>query len=470
MTINPLKKKKEMSEILNPQDADLEEVVLGACLLESKAITVVAGILHPDVFYNEVNREIYSALQSMYRAGQAIDIMTAKEELARRGKLEFIGGPYTIVRISARVVSSAHLEFHARILKQKYIRREAILGFHKLLALAADETTDIDDTLADTHGLLDRLEKECGRTEHLRPMDRLMEDTLGQVEARMTSNRNGLTGIPTGFTDLDTLTCGWQQGDEIVIAARPSVGKTAVALHMARAAALAGYHIAVYSLEMQGERLGDRWLLAATTNVSPAHLRSGALTADELQQVRQASAELSRLPIHIDDNPSVSMDYVRSSAKMLHSKGKCDAVIIDYLQLCDMKSEQSNRNREQEVAQASRKAKMVAKELNIPVILLSQLNRNVEGRPDNRPNLSDLRESGAIEQDADLVLMLSRPALSGRETDRKSTYPTEGLGVIDVVKHRNGTTKELYFRHDPSMTRLEDYVPGMDWMKKHTRA
>ncbi len=221
---------------------------------------------------------------------------------------------------------------------------------------------------------------------------------------------------------------------------------------------------------MQGERLGDRWLLAAAPRVNPDHLRSGQLTPNELQQIHEASTELSRLPIHIDDNPSVSMDYVRSSAKLLHSKGQCDGIIIDYLQLCDMKSDQNNRNREQEVAQASRKAKMLAKDLNIPVILLSQLNRNVEGRPDNRPSLSDLRESGAIEQDADLVLMLSRPALSGRETDRKSSYPTEGLGVIDVVKHRNGTTKELYFRHDPSMTKLEDYVPGIDWMKKNTTA
>ncbi len=201
-----------MSEILNPQDAELEEIVLGACLLESKAITLVADILRPEVFYTETNREIYSALQSMYRAGQAIDIMTAKEELARRGKLEFIGGPYTIVRISARVVSSAHLEYHARILKQKYIRREAILAFHKLLALAADETTDIDDTLADAHTLLDRLEKERGNSEHLRSMLQLMDDTIKQIEVRIASNKNGVTGLPTGFADLDHLTCGWQPG------------------------------------------------------------------------------------------------------------------------------------------------------------------------------------------------------------------------------------------------------------------
>ena len=402
-----------MDDIVNPQDAELEEIVLGACLIESKAITLVAGILRPEVFYIEKNREIYAALQSMYRAGQVIDLMTVKEELTRRGKLDFIGGPYALVSITTRVASSAHLEYHARILQQKYIRREAILGFHKLLAQAADETTDIADTLADAHTLLDQLEKECGMSEHLRSMLQLMEDTVELIETRVASNKNGVTGLPTGFNELNRLTCGWQPGDLIIIAARPSVGKTAFALHLARAAASAGYHIAVYSLEMQGERLGDRWLLAAT-------------------------------------------------------KGDCDCLFIDYLQLCDMKSDQHNRNREQEVAQASRKAKMIAKELHIPVILLSQLNRNVEGHPDGRPALSDLRESGAIEQDADLVLMLSRPSLSGRETDRRSGYPTEGLGVIDIAKHRNGPTGEIYFRHDKSMTKLVDYEPDLEWMKKNT--
>ena len=431
-----------MDDIVNPQDAELEEIVLGACLIESKAITLVAGILRPEVFYIEKNREIYAALQSMYRAGQVIDLMTVKEELTRRGKLDFIGGPYALVSITTRVASSAHLEYHARILQQKYIRREAILGFHKLLAQAADETTDIADTLADAHTLLDQLEKECGMSEHLRSMLQLMEDTVELIETRVASNKNGVTGLPTG--------------------------KTAFALHLARAAASAGYHIAVYSLEMQGERLGDRWLLAATKEVSPAHLLSGALTPSELREVHEASTELSRLPIYIDDNPSVSMDYVRTSAKLLQSKGDCDCLFIDYLQLCDMKSDQHNRNREQEVAQASRKAKMIAKELHIPVILLSQLNRNVEGHPDGRPALSDLRESGAIEQDADLVLMLSRPSLSGRETDRRSGYPTEGLGVIDIAKHRNGPTGEIYFRHDKSMTKLVDYEPDLEWMKKNT--
>ena len=211
-----------MDDIVNPQDAELEEIVLGACLIESKAITLVAGILRPEVFYIEKNREIYAALQSMYRAGQVIDLMTVKEELTRRGKLDFIGGPYALVSITTRVASSAHLEYHARILQQKYIRREAILGFHKLLAQAADETTDIADTLADAHTLLDQLEKECGMSEHLRSMLQLMEDTVELIETRVASNKNGVTGLPTGFNELNRLTCGWQPGDLIIIAARPS--------------------------------------------------------------------------------------------------------------------------------------------------------------------------------------------------------------------------------------------------------
>ena len=219
-----------MDDIVNPQDAELEEIVLGACLIESKAITLVAGILRPEVFYIEKNREIYAALQSMYRAGQVIDLMTVKEELTQRGKLDFIGGPYALVSITTRVASSAHLEYHARILQQKYIRREAILGFHKLLAQAADETTDIADTLADAHTLLDQLEKECGMSEHLRSMLQLMEDTVELIETRVASNKNGVTGLPTGFNELNRLTCGWQPGDLVVIAARPSVGKTAFSL------------------------------------------------------------------------------------------------------------------------------------------------------------------------------------------------------------------------------------------------
>ena len=430
--------------ILNPQDAELEEAVLGACLVESEAISLVADKLRPEIFYNEQNRMIFAVIQAMFRAGKQIDILTVKNELASCGNLEKVGGPYTLVRLASRLASGAHLEYHACILREMYVRREVILGSYKLLAAASDESVDIADVLAGIHDLLDHLEGEMGTADHLRTMGQLMEDTLAQVEARVEGSRNGITGIPTGFSDLDKLTAGWQRGDLDVIAARPAAGKTAFALHLARAAATAGHSVVVFSLEMQGERLGDRWLVAAAEDVDASHLRRGQLGTSELRQVREASCQLSQLPIRVEDSPVISMDHVRSVARMLKSKGGCDMVIVDYLQLCDMKSDQNNRNREQEVAQATRKAKLMAKELDVPVLLLSQLNRMSEGRPDCRPLLSDLRESGAIEQDADMVMLLYRPALHGLKTEHKSKYPSDGLGVVIVAKHRNGETGDVY--------------------------
>lgn len=405
--------------MLQPQAPELEETILGACLIEKEGMALIDELLKPEMFYVTRHQLIYAALQAMFHAGTNIDILTATEELRKRGKLDDAGGPFYITQLSSRVASSAHLEYHARIVHQKYIRREMIVGFSKLLTLSGDETIDLTDTLVDGHNLLDRLEGACGHNRQLRDMDTLMQATLTEAEGRMQKNKDGVTGIPTGLAELDKMTGGWQNSDLITIAARPAVGKTAFALHLAKAAAAAG--------------------------------------------------ELARLPICVDDNPDMSMDRVRSSARLLQSKGKCDFIIIDYLQLCDMRTEQTNRNREQEVAQASRKAKLLAKELHIPVILLSQLNRGSENRAYGRLELADLRESGAIEQDSDLVLLLYRPALAHLATDKQSGYPTEGLGVAIIAKHRNGETGNVYFGHNKSMTKIGDYVPPMEWIKKNAR-
>lgn len=458
-----------MEEIWNPQDEEIEEAVVGACLIEREALPLIAGKIGPEVFYNEANRLIFSVMLSMSRAGKSIDILTVRSELEARGKLEAAGGAYNVTRLSGRVASGAHLEYHAAILKELYVRREAILGSHKQLATASDRSVDIADILVGMHNLVDHLEGTLNTTDHLRGMEQLMEDTLTQVEARVENNKCGVTGVPTGLADLDKMTAGWQPGDLIIIAARPSVGKTAFALHLARAAAGAGCHTVVFSLEMQGERLGDRWLLAATEDVEASHLRSGQLNTSELRQVREASVELAGLSIRVDDSPVVSMDHVRSVARMLQSKGECDLIILDYLQLCKMDAGHDNRNREQEVAQTTRKAKLMAKELNVPVLLLSQLNRMSEGRPDCRPQLSDLRESGAIEQDADMVMLLYRPALYNMKSESKSKYPSEGLGVAIVAKHRNGETGDIYFAHNPSLTKIGDYVPPMEWLMRNAR-
>ena len=404
-----------------------------------------------------------------FHSGKAIDLVTVRAELASRGKLEAVGGAYELVRLAGRVASSAHLEYHALILRQMYIRREMIAGLHTLLASAADESVDLSDALADLHRLAGHLESGAVSNNCLRDMERLMQDTLEQMDKRVENNRNGITGIPTGLRELDRLTAGWQQGDLNIIAARPSVGKTAFALHLALAAGRAGKHVLVNSLEMQGERLGDRWLCAQAANVDAGHLKTGLLDAGERQQALEAARLLSALPVYVDDNPKMSMDHIRSSALLQKSKGRCDLLIIDYLQLCEMKSGQKNRNREQEVAEASRKAKLIAKELDIPVILLCQLNRECEMRADKRPALSDLRESGAIEQDADVVMLLYRPALYGLTSERRSKFPSEGLGMVILAKHRNGETGDVYFGHNPAMTKIGEYVPPTEWMMRNAK-
>lgn len=458
-----------MSEILNPHDDDLESVILGACLTETTAMVLVGDKLSPEMFYETKFGEIYSALLSMYHSGKAIDLVTVRAELASRGKLEAVGGAYELVRLAGRVASSAHLEYHALILRQMHIRREMIAGLHTLLASAADESVDLSDALADLHRLAGHLESGAVSNNCLRDMERLMQDTLEQMDKRVENNRNGITGIPTGLRELDRLTAGWQQGDLNIIAARPSVGKTAFALHLALAAGRAGKHVLVNSLEMQGERLGDRWLCAQAANVDAGHLKTGLLDAGERQQALEAARLLSALPVYVDDNPKMSMDHIRSSALLQKSKGRCDLLIIDYLQLCEMKSGQKNRNREQEVAEASRKAKLIAKELDIPVILLCQLNRECEMRADKRPALSDLRESGAIEQDADVVMLLYRPALYGLTSERRSKFPSEGLGMVILAKHRNGETGDVYFGHNPAMTKIGEYVPPTEWMMRNAK-
>lgn len=458
-----------MSEILNPHDDDLESVILGACLTETTAMVLVGDKLSPEMFYETKFGEIYSALLSMYHSGKAIDLVTVRAELASRGKLEAVGGAYELVRLAGRVASSAHLEYHALILRQMYIRREMIAGLHTLLASAADESVDLSDALADLHRLAGHLESGAVSNNCLRDMERLMQDTLEQMDKRVENNRNGITGIPTGLRELDRLTAGWQQGDLNIIAARPSVGKTAFALHLALAAGRAGKHVLVNSLEMQGERLGDRWLCAQAANVDAGHLKTGLLDAGERQQALEAARLLSALPVYVDDNPKMSMDHIRSSALLQKSKGRCNLLIIDYLQLCEMKSGQKNRNREQEVAEASRKAKLIAKELDIPVILLCQLNRECEMRADKRPALSDLRESGAIEQDADVVMLLYRPALYGLTSERRSKFPSEGLGMVILAKHRNGETGDVYFGHNPAMTKIGEYVPPTEWMMRNAK-
>ena len=420
------------------------------------------------MFYDPKHQKVFEALQHMYAAGTAIDILTVTEGLRKRGQIDEIGGAYFVVQLSSHVASSAHLAYHVNVVHEKFVRRQMILGFNKLFALAADDTMDLDETMREAHELLDSIESEFGCKSHLREMDVLMSDTMREAQGRISNNRNGITGIPTGLSELDKITAGWQKGDLNIIAARPSVGKTAFAMHLATAAAKAGQHTVVYSIEMAGERLGDR-LILSQANIDAEQWKSGQVDAWGLSEATKAASELGQLPMRIDDTGTAGMDYIRASARMLHSKGLCDVVFIDYLQLCEMKPDKQARNREQEVAMATHKAKLMARELNIPVILLSQLNRESENRPGRKPMLSDLRESGSIEQDADLVILLYRPAMAQLPTDKESGYPTDGLGIAIIAKHRNGQTGNVYFGHNPSMTCIGDYVPPIEWMQRNSK-
>ena len=454
-----------MEKSLNmPFNGDTEEAVLGALILETKAMPEAVQFLRAEMFYYDNHRIIFGALMRMYNARRNIDLITVADELKRSNELDKVGGPYYITKLSSQVASSAHLQNHCLIIKDLFLRREVIKGLSKQLSTAQDMSVDLMDVVCGIQELVTQVENDAIKGDNLRDMEELMDDTLQQAEVRMENSVNGVTGADTGLTDLNKITGGWQKGDLIIIAARPAVGKTMFTLFLARAAAKSGLHALFCSIEMQGERLGDRLILMEST-INPYEWRTGQTSEREWNEAREAARELATLPIKIDDNPVMSIDYIRAQARLLKSKGQCDIIFIDYLQLSDMKTPgKDNRNREQEVAAAARKSKLLAKELNCPVVLLSQLNRQVETRFGNRPQLADLRESGAIEQDADIVMLLHRPALTGQPTDKESGYPTEGLGILITAKHRNGETGNVYFSHNKSMTKIEDYVPPMEWL------
>ena len=428
---------------MQPHAPELEEAVIGACLIEQEALPLIADKLRPEMFYDDHHQLIFAALMAMYHAGKKIDILTVKEELARRGNLDAIGGPYAIVQLSSKVASSAHIEYHAQIIHQKYLAREMVVGFNKLLTCAMDETIDIDDTLIDAHNLLDRLEGESGHNAHIRDMETLMADTMEEAERRIAKSVNGVTGIPTGLTELDKKTGGLQDNDLIIIAARPSVGKTAFALNIAANVALRGKKtVAVFSLEMSREQLMNR-LFAAEGGIDSRKLLTGELSTEDWGKVADLSPIFGASSLYMDDTAGITVAEMKAKLRRVRDLG---IVVIDYMQL--MSSSRRSENRVQEVSEITRSLKIMAKELNVPVITLSQLSRGPDSRSDHRPMLSDLRESGSIEQDADIVLFLYREAYY--EKEREDQSETECI----VAKNRHGETGKIDLRWDGRYTRF----------------
>ncbi|MDD4087700.1 MAG: replicative DNA helicase, partial [Bacteroidales bacterium] len=404
---DPLKEVLLQHGRVPPQAVDLEEVVLGAMMLEKDAVNAIIDILNPEVFYKDAHQKIFKAIHQLFSKSEAIDILTVTNELKSMGELEIVGGPYYISQLTNRVVSAANIEFHARILIQKYIQRELIMISSDIIKDAYEDTTDVFDLLDKAEsGLFAVSESNLRRS--FEAMPELVKRAIEDIENARNSDAN-LRGVPSGYTDLDRITQGWQKSDLIILAARPSMGKTAFALNLARNAAVDfNKPIAFFSLEMSSVQLVTR-LISSETYLAAEKLRKGDLQEYEWQQLNTKINPLVNAQMYIDDTPQLSIFELRAKCRRLKQQFDIQMVFIDYLQL--MTAGGDNRgNREQEISNISRSLKSLAKELDIPVLALSQLSRNVESRPGSKkPILSDLRESGAIEQDADMVIFIYRP-------------------------------------------------------------
>ncbi len=441
---------------VQPQARDLEEAVLGAVLLENNALTSIIDILKPESFYVDAHKTIFQAIVKLFDEGQPVDLLTVTDKLRFMGQLESVGGAFTITELTNRVSSSANVEYYARIIMQKHIQRELIRISNQIIQSAYEETTDVLE-------LLDAAERDIFQVtdKNLRnsysKIDALIAASIKKLEQIKTSV-NDLTGVPTGFVKLDRLTSGWQPGDLIILAARPSMGKTAFALSLVRNAAV-DYQkpVAVFSLEMSNLQLTNR-LLSSETGISGEKLRNGRLADYEWAQLSTKSDKLANAPIFIDDTPQINIFELRAKCRRLKASNDIQMVIIDYLQLMSSRNESRNVNREQEISNISRSLKSLAKELQIPVIALSQLSRDVEKRGgDKKPQLSDLRESGAIEQDADLVMFLYRPDYyQGEGKPNPQAHTNPGETEVLVQKHRNGKTGSVKLRFVPDTMRFED--------------
>lgn len=418
-----------------PQAVDVEEAVLGAMMIEPNCVPDVLESLTADCFYKEANRRIFSAISALSKDHEPVDIYTVAEALKRTGSLEEVGGPYYLSLLSSKVGAAAHVDYHVKILLQKYIQRELITISAEVQRESFDDSIPVDDLLNNAQQKLFELAERNMKRETL-PVQDVLKDTIAEIESNQ-DRTDGLSGVPSGFTGIDKVTLGWQESDLVIIAARPSMGKTAFVLTMARNMAV-DHHIPVafFSLEMSSKQLVKR-LLVSETGLSSEKIRGGKRLLDyEMVQLHERIKDLAAAPLFIDDTPSISVYELRSKARRLVRNAGVKLIIIDYLQLMTGPPELRGM-REQEVSNISRSLKAIAKELSIPVIALSQLSRDVEKRGGNKiPQLSDLRESGAIEQDADIVMFIHRPDYYG--TEEEGAVP--GQAQIIIAKHRNGST------------------------------
>ncbi len=461
-TVRPKNKKEVSLDAIGqeagkvpPQALDVEEAVLGAMMIEPNSVPDVLDSLTADSFYKDAHKKIFSAISRLSSAHEPVDIYTVAEELKKTGSLEEAGGAYYLSLLSSRVGAAAHVDYHVKILQQKYIQRELITISAEVQRDSFDDSIPVDDLLDNAQQKLFDLAEKNMKRETL-PVHDVLKDTVAKIEANQ-DRTDGLSGVPSGFTGIDKITLGWQESDLVIIAARPSMGKTAFVLTMARNMAVEHkIPVAFFSLEMSSEQLVKR-LLISETGLSSEKIRGGKKLYDyELVQLHERIKDLDCAPLYIDDTPSISVYELRSKARRLVRNAGVKLIIVDYLQLMTGPPELRGM-REQEVSNISRSLKAIAKELSIPVIALSQLSRDVEKRGGNKiPQLSDLRESGAIEQDADIVMFIHRPEYYGTESETA----VQGEAQIIIAKHRNGSTDTVQMRFRASEARFVDINDG----------
>jgi replicative DNA helicase len=440
-----------------PQARDLEEAVLGAIMLEKSAFDTIIEILKPECFYVDANQEIFKAFQSLAQKSMPIDMLTVVEELKTLGKLDEIGGPYYITKLTNAVVSTANIEAHSRIILQKFIQRELIRISGEIIGDAYEDSTDVFDLLDDSETKMFNITNNYLKKNY-EDIGNALAKTINRID-ELRTKKEDISGVPSGFPSLDRVTYGWQPTDLIILAARPSVGKTALALNLARNAALHPIKptgVGVFSLEMSASQLVQR-ILSAESEIALEKIARGKLEEYEYQQLHtKGIKKLELAPIFIDDTAALNIFEFRAKARRLVNKHKVGLIIIDYLQLMSGTSDRG-ANREQEISNISRNLKALAKELNIPIIALSQLSRAVETRKESKmPQLSDLRESGAIEQDADMVMFIYRPEYYETYANENGES-TRGETHIKIAKHRNGSLENIKLRALLHIQKFEEW-------------
>jgi len=455
--------KQEDISRLQPQARELEEAVLGALMLEKDAFSKVSEILKPEHFYEKSHQIIFEAIQNLSIKQEPVDILTVQDALRRADKLDEVGGAVYLIKLADNVVSTAHLEYHSRIVAQKYLARELIRYSMDIQSKAFDETTDVKDLMQEAESGLFELSQQSLKKDVVQ-INPIIDEALSRIRAA-SQRTDGLSGLPTGFAELDKMTSGWQKSDLIILAARPAMGKTAFVLSMAKNMAVDhGIAVGVFSLEMSNVQLVNR-LIVNTCSLQGEKIKNGRLTPEEWQLLDQQLKELYDAPIFIDDTPSLSVFEFSTKARRLVKEHDVKILMIDYLQLMNASGGKFG-NREQEVSTVSRALKALAKELDIPIIALSQVNRASANRTGNtnspnsasdakRPQLSDLRESGAIEQDADIVCFIHRPEYYKILEDGEGNSLV-GKAELIIAKHRNGSTGDIRLCFDKEFARFRD--------------